>query len=165
MRRKLLEEEILHADETEIQVLREPGRASRTKSYMWLYRTGKYSAYPVVLFQYQETRSSSHPIKFLNGFRGCLHTDGYAGYGRLGADIRRCGCWAHVRRKFHEGIQAVPQEEQPTCASQKGLEYCDRLFALERDYTKLTLEERRVKRLEQSKAITDALLAWASNTP
>ncbi len=74
---------------------------------MWLYRTGKYSAYPVVLFQYQETRSSSHPIKFLNGFRGCLHTDGYAGYGRLGADIRRCGCWAHVRRKFHEGIQAV----------------------------------------------------------
>ncbi|WP_455598246.1 IS66 family transposase [Cloacibacillus sp.] len=81
-------------------------------------------------------------------------------YGRLGADIRRCGCWAHVRRKFHEGIQAVPQEEQLTCASQKGLEYCDRLFALERDYTKLTLEERRVKRLEQSKAITDALFAW-----
>ena len=63
------------------------------------------------------------------------------GYGRLGADIRRCGCWAHVRRKFHEGIQAVPQEEQPTCASQKGLEYCDRLFALERDYAKLMPEE------------------------
>ena len=165
MRRKLLEEEILHADETEIQVLREPGRASRTKSYMWLYRTGKYSAYPVVLFQYQETRSSSHPIKFLNGFRGCLHTDGYAGYGRLGAEIRRCGCWSHVRRKFHEGIQAVPQEEQPTCASQKGLEYCDRLFALERDYAKLTPEERRVKRLEQSKAVTDAFFAWVSNTP
>ena len=78
--------------------------------------------------------------------------------------IRRCGCRAHVRRKIHEGIQAVLQE-QPACASQKGLEYCDRLFALERDYTKLTLEERRVKRLEQSKAITDALFAWASNTP
>ncbi|WP_455598245.1 IS66 family transposase [Cloacibacillus sp.] len=77
MRRKLLEEEILHADETEIQVLREPGRASRTQSCMWLYRSGKHSANPVALFQYQETRSSSHPIKFLNGFRGCLHTDGY----------------------------------------------------------------------------------------
>ena len=87
-----------------------------------------------------------------------------ARYGRLGAEIRRCGCRAHVRRKIHEGIQAVLQE-QPACASQKGLEYCDRLFSLERDYTKLTLEERRVKRLEQSKAITDALLAWASNTP
>ncbi|MDY5389402.1 transposase, partial [Cloacibacillus porcorum] len=65
---------------------------------------------------------------------------------------------------IHEGIQAVLQE-QPACASQKGLEYCDRLFALERDYTKLTLEERRVKRLEQSKAVTDAFFAWASNTP
>lgn len=41
--------------------------------------------------------------------------------------IRRCGCRAHVRRKIHEGIQAVLQE-QPACASQKGLEYCDRLF-------------------------------------
>ena len=70
-----------------------------------------------------------------------------------------------MRRKFHEGIQAVPQEEQPTCASQKGLEYCDRLFALERDYAKLTPEERRVKRLEQSKAVTDAFFAWVSNTP
>ena len=31
-------EDILHADETTVQVLKEPGRASRTNSYMWLYR-------------------------------------------------------------------------------------------------------------------------------
>ena len=37
MRTKMLKEDILHADETTVQVLKEPGRASRTNSYMWLY--------------------------------------------------------------------------------------------------------------------------------
>ncbi len=44
----LLKEEIIHADETELQVLREPGRKAQTKSYMWLYRTGSYAEHPIV---------------------------------------------------------------------------------------------------------------------
>jgi len=32
----------LHADETTLQVLREPGKAAQSKSYMWLYRTSGY---------------------------------------------------------------------------------------------------------------------------
>ncbi|MCQ4815864.1 IS66 family transposase, partial [Cloacibacillus evryensis] len=67
-----------------------------TNSYMWLYRTGKEASVPIVLFEYQETRSSVHPKKFLSGFKGCLHTDGYSSYGKLDSAIRRCGCWAHA---------------------------------------------------------------------
>lgn len=33
----LLKETILHADETELQVLREEGKSPQSKSYMWLY--------------------------------------------------------------------------------------------------------------------------------
>lgn len=164
IRRRLLKEEILHADETEVQVLREPGRASRSQSYMWLYRSGRDSAAPAILFDYKETRSSAHPMNFLKDFSGYLHTDGYAGYGKLGAGVRRCGCWAHVRRKFHEGVKALPQEERLNSLSQKGLQYCDRLFALEREYEKLPPEERRIKRLEQSRPITEAFFAWAQKT-
>ena len=40
LKQKLLEQPILHADETTIQVLREPGRAAESESFMWLYRTG-----------------------------------------------------------------------------------------------------------------------------
>ena len=29
------------ADETPLQVLQEPGRRAQTKSYMWLFRSGK----------------------------------------------------------------------------------------------------------------------------
>ena len=91
IRRRLPKEEILHADKTEVQVLREPGRASRSRSCMWLYRNVKDSAAPAILFNYQKTRSSAHPMNFLKDFSGCLHTDGYAVYGKLGAGVRRCG--------------------------------------------------------------------------
>src|SRR5690606_16701210 len=39
MKQKLLEHEVLHADETTVQVIKEPGKAAQSKSYMWLYRT------------------------------------------------------------------------------------------------------------------------------
>jgi len=133
MRQGLLKEEILHADETVVQVLREPGRSPGRESFMWLYCTGRYTETPTVLYEYQETRSSAHPRKFLESFKGYLHTDGYSGYKVLqGEGIHLCGCWAHARRKFHEAVQAAPPEERTNCASHKGLEFCDRLFALER---------------------------------
>ena len=40
MHEHLLQRDILHADETTLQVLHEPGRASQTSSYLWLYRSG-----------------------------------------------------------------------------------------------------------------------------
>ena len=40
MRKELLQREVLHADETTVQVLKEKGKAPTTKSYMWLYCTG-----------------------------------------------------------------------------------------------------------------------------
>jgi hypothetical protein len=52
---KLLEQEVLHADETTLQVLKEPGRPAESQSYMWLYRTAGTGP-PIVLFEYQPTR-------------------------------------------------------------------------------------------------------------
>ena len=163
MRHSLLKEEILHADETVLQVLKEPGRSSRRESFMWLYRTGKYTERPAVLYEYQETRSSANPKRFLEDFKGYLHTDGYSAYKTLQKDIRLCGCWAHARRKFHEAVQAAPPEERTNSLSQKGLEFCGRLFALEHEYEQMPPEERHKKRLEQSKPVSDAFFAWASS--
>jgi transposase len=35
----------------------------------------------------------------LEGFKGILQVDGYAGYRKL-ADVRLAFCWSHVRRGF-----------------------------------------------------------------
>ena len=52
-------EPVLHADETTLQVLKEPGRPSTSKSYMWLYRTSGCAKQAIVLYEYQRTPSVS----------------------------------------------------------------------------------------------------------
>ena len=78
--RELPEERHLHADETTLQVLREPGKKAQTKSYMWLYLTGRDGGPPIVLYEYQPNRKAEHAEKFLEGFSGYLHADGYQYY-------------------------------------------------------------------------------------
>ncbi len=124
----LREQKILHADETTLQVPREPGRSAKTSSYLWLYRTGREGP-PIVLYEYQKTRGGEHPRKFLSGFRGYLHVDGYAGYHKV-PHVTLVGCWAHARRKFHEALQVLPASKaKAPVVSQEGLDFCNRLFA------------------------------------
>ena len=156
----LLQADIINADETELQVLREPGRKAQTKSYMWLYRTGSYAEHPIVLYEYQPGRSGSYPLAFLSGFNGYLQTDGYSGYDLL-KDVIHVGCMAHLKRKFHDAVTALPNGKK-TGAAVEGEAYCERLFQLERVFADLTPEERRQKRQELAKPILDEFLAWGS---
>ena len=48
MRKELLQREVLHADETVVQVLKENGKTAQSKSYMWVYRTGMDGLPPIV---------------------------------------------------------------------------------------------------------------------
>ena len=77
LRRELLSSEILHADETTLMVLKEPGRKAQQKSYVWVYRISGDAEHPVVLYDYQPSRAGECASRFLEGFSGLLHTDGY----------------------------------------------------------------------------------------
>ena len=48
--KKLLEQNYIHADESPVQVLNEPGRKNTTMSYMWVYASIKDAEHPVRLF-------------------------------------------------------------------------------------------------------------------
>ena len=162
LREQLCRELVLHADETTLQVLKEPGRSSTSKSYMWLYRTSGCAKQAIVLYEYQSTRKAEHAEAFLKGFSGWLHADGYQGYHKLPENIRVVGCWAHARRKFDEALQTLPKEMQKDAPAAIGECYCSRLFKLEEAFAELTPEERYEKRLEQEKPVLDALLSWAN---
>lgn len=82
MHQHLLQLDVLYADESTLQVINEPGRKATSSSYMWLYRSGREGP-AIVLYEYQTTRASKHPCRFLSGFKGYLHVDGYAGYNNL----------------------------------------------------------------------------------
>ena len=155
-----MDEEIIHADETELQVLHEPGRNAKTKSYVWLYRTGKYASHPIVLYEYQPGRGSCYPVEFLQGFTGYLQTDGYGGYDPL-TEVTHVVCMAHLRRKFHEAVTALPNGKKSGTAVE-GEAYCERLFQLERAFAELSPEERLAKRQELARPVLDEFLAWGS---
>jgi len=137
MHKHLWAQDILHADETTLQVLREPGRSAKNTSYLWLYRTGRAGP-SIILYDYRITRASEHPRRYLSGFKGYLHVDGYAGYNEL-PDVTLVGCWAHARRKFDEALKALPAAQRNAAvAAKEGLEFCNRLFAIERDLREAT---------------------------
>jgi transposase len=161
---ELLENEILHADETTLKVLREDGRKAKQKSYVWLYSTSGDTRRPVVLYDYQPSRAGECASNFLTGFRGKLHTDGYEAYHcKLPPEIFVAGCWAHMRRYFTDTLKTVPADIRAKIPAQTGLNYCDRLFALEASYKKqgLCFEERHRARTENSVPVAEAFFAWA----
>jgi len=155
----LLKRDILHADETTLQVLHEPERPADSTSYMWLYRTGRDGP-PIVLYDYQTTRASKHPRNFLKDFKGYLHVDGYDGYNSM-PNIILVGCWAHARRYFVEALKAMPkiQKDTPT-ASEEGIEFCNKLFAIERELHDVTPMERYEGRLKKSRPVLDEFKDW-----
>lgn len=143
-----------------VQKFCEPGKKAQTKSYMWLYRTGGDTEHPIVLYEYQPSRKGEHAEKFLEGFSGYLHADGYQGYHKLPENIRVVGCWAHARRKFDDALNAIPPDKREASAAWTGLKYCNDLFGWEKQFANLSPEERKNQRLKGERPILDALLAW-----
>jgi transposase len=143
---------LVNIDETPVQVLSEPGRLNTSKSYMWVYRGGDPQK-PVLIYQYQPTRSGQVPFTFLNNYHGFVQTDGYSGYDLLGRQpgIRLVGCWAHVRRKFIEVIKAKSNPKKKGHA-EEALDHIGRLYAVEKQAAAAELSGEQLYRLRQDKA-------------
>lgn len=90
MRDKLFEYPVLHCDETRLQVLHEPGRDPSAQSWMWVQSGGPPDK-PVILFDYTASRAQEVPLRLLDGYRGYLMTDDYAGYNAVAARHRQGG--------------------------------------------------------------------------
>ena len=160
LRDHLLASKVLHADETTLQVLHEPGKTPQSKSYMWLYRTSGDATHPIVLYEYQPDRKAKHPAEFLRGYEGYLHTDGYEGYHALPEEIIVVGCWAHVRRKFDEALKSLAAKDREDSNAARGKRYCDQIFDLERKFSSMPPYERFQKRQESSKPVVDEFFSW-----
>ncbi|MBQ1188852.1 MAG: IS66 family transposase [Lachnospiraceae bacterium] len=159
LRELLLKRDIVHCDETPVQVLKEDGKKPQTKSYMWLYRTGNDDQKPIILYDYQPSRNGDHAVTFLKNFNGYVHSDGYQGYNKL-TGITRCGCWAHLRRKFVEAIPAKKAEDAPMTAAEIGRDYCNQLFEIEKSLKGLSAEDRYLQRQELEKPVLEAFWCW-----
>lgn len=70
------------------------------------------------------------------------------------------GCWAHARRKFDEALKSIAKGHASAKNIRKGLDFCNRLFALEQKLADLPAEERYK---EQAKPVLDELFRWVES--
>ena len=134
MKGRLLEGRIIHADETECQVLKEPGREAKQKSRMWLFAAPACDP-PNFIFEYHETRSGAVAEEFLRGWSGYLVTDGYEPYFNLDNEgVVNVACAVHVRRKFVEVLKGLDEGAADAVRSValEGRRMIDAVFACDR---------------------------------
>ena len=154
---ELLRQAVIHADETVLQVNKEPGREATAESRIWAYASSKRAERQIRYFRYEESRKGACAEKVLGDYSGTVISDGYSGYNILSKAVR-AGCWAHARRKWVEAMPEGATKENALAA--KGLEYCSQLFEVEKKLEGLPDAERRVRRQLLSKPIVDAYYAW-----
>lgn len=120
LRDELLDAPMVFGDETELQVLKEPGRSVQARSYIWAQMTDgsgqNGTGPPIRLFSYASSRSAKTALELYAGIRAgaVLMTDGYDVYDAVAQayQLEHLGCWSHCRRYFHEALQALPKEQR-----------------------------------------------------
>ena len=164
LRDRLLAYDILQMDETTVQVLNEPGKTAQSTSYLWLQRGGPPEQ-PILLYDYDPSRSQAVPLRLLEGFKGTLQTDGYDGYNAVVAvgGLTHLGCFAHARRKFDEAIKAQGKHPRGGKAH-RGLALIQKLYGVEKAMRHATPEARYAYRLQQARPILEELRSWLDET-
>lgn len=150
----------LQMDETRVQVLKEPGYSVTSDKWMWVVRGGPPGP-PCIIFAYDPSRSQEVPLRLLEGFRGYLQADGYAGYGAV---CRANGLVQdHARRKFRDAKKAQPKESKTQGRVSKAdvaLGKIGKLYMVERQIEALTPQERYRERQAKSVPLLNDLKTW-----
>ena len=159
MRDLLLGHDVIHMDETPIQVLKEPGRSPTSTSQMWVQRGGPPGT-PVILFEYDPSRAQAVPLRLLEGWKGHLMADGLESYGAISfcEGVTRLGCWAHARRRFVDASKVLPAGKRGR--AHEALALIGQLYAVEKACRELSDAERLAQRQTRSRAVIDELRRW-----
>lgn len=168
MREELLESGFVQCDESRYQVLKEPGKTAESLSYIWVQRATA-QGHPLILYEYDRSRSAEVPKRLFEGYEGVLQTDGYEGYGAIGREpgIIHVGCWAHARRKFTDALKVRgknckkgAKRGTKQSKAEAGLRFIQKLYAIERQVKDASPEERVRVRKDRSLPILADLRKW-----
>ncbi len=146
IRAYILSRPVAHADETPVQVLREPGREASSKSYCWVFCSCA-SDMPAYDYVYAPTRGRDVVAGHLSGWSGTLVTDGYAPYFSL-VGVTNVACLAHVRRRYALLVKSAGGDDVAAASSGDlrlaldGRRLVDRIFRAEDAIGDVSPEER-----------------------
>lgn len=160
----LLEEEYVSCDETRTQVLKEKGRTAESKSWMWVRATPGRKQ-PIVLFDYDPSRSGEVAKKLFAGWSGFFQADAYGAYNILEKQpgIIRIGCNMHGRRGFYDANKGAKAGQS---LGAMALNYYGLLYEIEEKAKKQALTDAARKELRDVEAVPiwDKMKAWAETS-
>lgn len=156
MKQLLTAKSVLHVDETYAQIImRSDGKSGQSNAYNWVCRSVPSQGPIIVLFKSALSRSRAVLEDLITGFKGTVICDGYSAYGHI-PDVQFANCWAHTRRYWLK----VDSKN-----GRIGVDYCDRLYHIERKIKHLLPEERQQVRQKESKPLVDDFFAWIERSP
>lgn len=163
LRDTLFSHSVLHMDETTVQVLKEKGKSPTGNKYMWI-QTGGPPDQPVILYDYDPSRSQEVPIRLLEGYQGYLMTDGYEAYNAVAKTkgIEHQTCWAHARRYFVEAVRVQPKGTQGK--ADDAIRFIAKLYQVEKEHRESPNEVRYQARQQRSSPLLTELHTWLENT-
>jgi len=166
LHKNLVYQSIIHADETHLQTNHVNGKSKPVHGYIWIYRSGKYSLTPIVLYDYRNGRAAEYPMRFLDGFSGYIHCDGLRQYDIL-LKATRVGCWAHLRRYFFNAFNLQHDKNDFSTIAGQALLKIQEIFHieggnLEKPYEKssYSIEEIAQIREKKSAMLVDNFFKW-----
>ena len=132
---------VVATDDTIMPMLR-TGQCANAR--MWVY-VGD-AAHPYNVFDFTLSHGRDGPKYFLKDYNQVLLADAYGGYDGVvaGNAIVRAGCWAHLRRKIIEAEKAAPE------IAQEAIAFVRELYAVEKQGSNASVQDRLQLRLEQS---------------
>lgn len=155
LKKQILSQDYIMADETPIPVLTKDKPGSTHKGYHWVYYE------PInkrVLFDYRKSRERAGPDDFLETFSGYLQTDGYTAYNNLknASKIIALACMAHARRKFDQSLKSSPK------LANEAMAMFGQLYDIEREAREKVLQPNKIKALRQKEAkpILNKMKKW-----
>lgn len=151
----LLRQDVLHADETPVQMLA-PGMKKTQRAYVWAYATSPFADLRALVYDFSPSRAGEHARTSLGDWKGQLVCDDFAGYKAcFEQGVTEIVCMTHARRKFFD-LHVASQSP----LAEQALQYIGQLYAIEREVRDLRPDERQQIRQEKAKPVADALHTW-----
>ena len=155
IRKQVMAGGYINADETPIPVQSSNKPGATHTGYHWFYYSPETK---LVVIDYQKSRAAQGPHDFLEGYKGVLQTDGYAGYEQFAhqKNITLLGCMAHARRYFEKALDNDQER------AEHALTAIQKLYTIERacKQDSLTIDQITELRHKEALPILQELKQW-----
>lgn len=157
--------DIAQSDDTGIQVLKEDGRQAQSQSALWIRRGGPPDK-PVVLVDYNTSKSGEACYQLLSRFRGYLVSDGAESFSQVVRKNKLTPvlCNDHARRRFDKILNNKANTAARIPIARRAITYYGQLYRIEREIKPLSAEQKYVQRQQRAKPVWEQFLQWATTT-